>query len=637
MPRRKPASAAQRKTQLQARRAIKRGDIPPPSGIARRRPSEINAKVQSSRRLQSAFVSLSPAFLEEAKHKASSLVLLRPLPWESALFPSGVQEESSLSTDRMTPKLTITKRPKWNHKMTKKQVESNEEGVFKKWLSETDNAIQAWKAQKPLQSSEEGMQVPISSSQAETDSADSEMPYSPPLYERNLEVWRQLWRVSEICQILLILLDSRCPPLHYPESLHSYISSFRTPHKTIFVLTKTDISSPERSFLWKQYLHSKYPDVRIVIVESYLEKKIKEGQGKRKNFEPQIPSALRRDLIDALKAAHEELCVPPPHIASHAQRLAAWKPNVISTVDWDPVLNAKDDDIQYYHFPPTHVPSGAEDASDNNDVIQDYISIGLIGQPNVGKSSLLNALFGKKKVKASKTPGKTKHFQTLFWTKQIRLVDCPGLVFPSYVDMELQVLAGVLPIAQIPAIPSSIYYALQHLPLERILGLQHPAKADSTAEDKRTWRKEMEPKVNSEPKWTAMDILMAYANKKGWITAKAGRPDINRAGNSLLRELADGRIRWAFYPPDADLSDSSSHNGVWIKQEDALNADTSSDELGYLDSDSSQSESEESEAFEEEEDDVDANVENVKAHSHRPSGAGMFFALALEDSAEDTE
>lgn len=32
--------------------------------------------------------------------------------------------------------------------------------------------------------------------------------------------------------------------------------------------------------------------------------------------------------------------------------------------------------------------------------------------------------------------------------------------------------------------------------------------------------------------WTAMDILTAYANSKGWLTAKAGRPDIHRAGNA---------------------------------------------------------------------------------------------------------
>jgi hypothetical protein len=29
-----------------------------------------------------------------------------------------------------------------------------------------------------------------------------------------------------------------------------------------------------------------------------------------------------------------------------------------------------------------------------------------------------------------------------------------------------------------------------------------------------------------------MDVLTAYADKKGWVTAKAGRPDVGRAGNS---------------------------------------------------------------------------------------------------------
>ena len=46
-------------------------------------------------------------------------------------------------------------------------------------------------------------------------------------------------------------------------------------------------------------------------------------------------------------------------------------------------------------------------------------TIGFIGQPNVGKSSLINSIFGKKVVSASRTPGHTKHFQTLHLTTGI--------------------------------------------------------------------------------------------------------------------------------------------------------------------------------------------------------------------------
>ena len=42
---------------------------------------------------------------------------------------------------------------------------------------------------------------------------------------------------------------------------------------------------------------------------------------------------------------------------------------------------------------------------------KDRIVVGMVGFPNVGKSSTINALLGDKKTSVSATPGKTKHFQ----------------------------------------------------------------------------------------------------------------------------------------------------------------------------------------------------------------------------------
>ena len=92
-------------------------------------------------------------------------------------------------------------------------------------------------------------------------------------------------------------------------------------------------------------------------------------------------------------------------------------------------------------------------------------------------------------------------------------------------------MSGILPIAQMPSIPSCIHFILQFLPLETIFNLQHPSAIEPAIEDKRTWR-DGPRSVQSKPKgWTAMDVLTSFANLKGWQTAKAGRPDVNRAGN----------------------------------------------------------------------------------------------------------
>ena len=45
---------------------------------------------------------------------------------------------------------------------------------------------------------------------------------------------------------------------------------------------------------------------------------------------------------------------------------------------------------------------------------KEKITIGMVGFPNVGKSSTINALLGTKKTSVSATPGKTKHFQVGF-------------------------------------------------------------------------------------------------------------------------------------------------------------------------------------------------------------------------------
>jgi hypothetical protein len=63
--------------------------------------------------------------------------------------------------------------------MTKAALEKNEEGLFKKWLDQTDDLISEWLNGDGAVEGTAGQPA-------------LKMPCSPTYFERNIEVWRQL-------------------------------------------------------------------------------------------------------------------------------------------------------------------------------------------------------------------------------------------------------------------------------------------------------------------------------------------------------------------------------------------------------------------------------------------------------------
>ena len=209
-PRRKPTSTRQKKADIQLRRAIKRGDVPAPEPKKPGRRSKTSTRrgptgnsigsatsIQAARRLESAFIKLPAAFLEETNLLASKLFLQRPIPAEATVYTDGRDNNT-------VQELSCPRRPKWRFDMTKEEVERNEAGQFKKWLEQTDEAVKTWQYPKGTLPGE-----PKTSEASEGPSPEPGeshgMPRSPTHFERNLDVWRQLyvtylepfdWRVS---------------------------------------------------------------------------------------------------------------------------------------------------------------------------------------------------------------------------------------------------------------------------------------------------------------------------------------------------------------------------------------------------------------------------------------------------------
>ncbi|EDO38877.1 predicted protein [Nematostella vectensis] len=312
-------------------------------------------------------------------------------------------------------------------------------------------------------------------------------------FEHNLETWRQLWRVLEVSDIIVCLADIRHPALHFSPALYEYVLK-DLKKKFILVLNKVDLVSPELVTAWKCYFQSKYEHLSVVCFSSFpkAESERNKEQGKV------LSKKQRRKKFNS--------AVGPRELLAACSKLCGDK-----------------DEIDQVH-----------EEVETNDAL---LTLGFVGHTNVGKSSLLNGLVGKKVVSVSRTPGHTKHFQTIFLTPSVRLCDCPGLVFPSLVDKQLQILSGLFPISQVQEPYTAVGYLAARWPLVHMLKLVLPQ--DLQEDD----NKEVDHK------WSAWDICEAWAERRGYMTAKAARRDVYRAANSILRLAVDGKVPMYHYPP----------------------------------------------------------------------------------------
>merc|ERR1712000_188504 len=156
------------------------------------------------------------------------------------------------------------------------------------------------------------------------------------------------------------------------------------------------------------------------------------------------------------------------------------------------------------------------------------ISVGFIGYPNVGKSSVINTLRSKKVCKVAPLPGETKVWQYITLFKRIFLIDCPGVVYPTGESEAEIVLKGVVRVENLKN-PEDYIYPI----LERV----KPEYVTATYGIKQ---------------WTDVeDFLAQYAKKTGKLL-KGAEPDTATVAKMILHEWQRGRIPFFSCPPFDD-------------------------------------------------------------------------------------
>ncbi|KAM6995417.1 guanine nucleotide-binding protein-like 1 [Tautogolabrus adspersus] len=514
MPRKKPFSNKQKKKQLQVKRERKRGDTG--SGPSSRNASVERGERQSDtsdsettdiRRLNQQPISREGRYdpnrfrLHFEKESKEEVEKRKKLAMEKVLQPVSDKElETNIHDIFPSDKgLGFPRRPSWNYEMTRENLMRKEEKSYREYLDDLHS-------RNP--------------------------PGSLSHFEHNLETWRQLWRVLEMSDVILLIVDIRHPVLQFPPALYHYITG-ELQKQVVLVLNKADLCPPPLVIAWKHYMTSQFPNLHIVCFTSHP------GQPystvlQKKRMKRKADWNYAGGPIDILKACQE--------ITAGRVDLSSWEKKIQRDAVAERLDGERPDEGAESVLVEHHSDRAMDMSSLSQELYKDgVLTIGCIGFPNVGKSSVINSLVGRKVVSVSRTPGHTKYFQTYYLTQTVKLCDCPGLVFPSLVDKQIQILAGIYPVSQLQEPYSSVGYLCERTPFLSVLKLKHPRLMEN--------KPHLRNEGSEELSWTAWDVCEAWAERRGYKTAKAARHDVYRAASSLLRLAIDGRLCLCLTPP----------------------------------------------------------------------------------------
>lgn len=473
----------------------------------------------------------------------------------------GITRDTTIDANAFTfEELSIPRRPKWDASTTKEELDRDEKDSFLEWRRNI----------------------------AHMEEKRGNGSVTP--FEKNLEIWKQLWRVLERSSIVTQIVDARNPLFYLSPDLRKYAEN-ELGKPMLVVINKSDYLSPRQRQLWHEHLLSM--NIHHVFFSAYDEQKrlddavhaeiqiTKIGELPGDEFEqvtdseseeeessdeensgdettattkkPEYKTQLQMDKEEAalaMKNAEEELA---KFHAPEAERAEADKFGVRNLLTRNELLD---------YLEKFAVDNGCEP----NPRWGDKNQFGFVGFPNVGKSSVINVLVGSSKhahgfvrVAVAAQPGKTKHFQTLMIRDRpiMMLCDCPGLVFPSFVSSTADMIAaGVYPIAQMRNHWPVVGLICQRIPRE-LLNAYYGFKIPLSRP--KGWVKgEPDPLMGEGPipAPSAEELLTTFCLARSILAAGSGVCDHQRASRVVVEDYVTGKLLHCHPPPSIENSGS---------------------------------------------------------------------------------
>jgi len=281
--------------------------------------------------------------------------------------------------------------------------------------------------------------------------------------------YREFKKVVDTAEIVLEVLDARDPLGSRCKEVEQAVV-MAGGKRLVLVLNKADLVPRENLQAWVKYLRNEYPTIAF---KASTQNTSRLGQAKV-------------DLKSTDAVIHTSKCVG-------ADTLMALLGNYCRNKD-----------------------------------VKTSIRVGVVGMPNVGKSSLINSLKRSRACLTGATPGVTKAMQEIQLDSKIKLLDCPGLVLASGNMSDASVaLRNAMKVETLDDPITPVVAILGRVPRSHIMLQYGVGNFEDTAE-----------------------FLAKLAIQMGKLK-KGGVPDRNMAARIVLGDWNTGKIKYFTHPPEA--------------------------------------------------------------------------------------